>query len=278
MVAGLGLFDLLEVLLEVVLGEESGAVDPGQHLSVFITAPVGPGDRVELDRLDPLGSRAMGSAAEVFERAVAVERDGLDAFVGDQVFDQLDFVVLALFAEDRHCFVYRQVATLELLVGLDVAAHCLFDRRQLSVGDPDVLGKLEVVITAVVDRRADGDLGAGVELLYGGCHHMGGVVADHFQTFRVAGGDDCDLLTIADRSTQVAYFVPNPDRQSGASEAFTDRQCGISPGSPGREFKRRAIGQPDRHLFRAHVHPAMVVSQPQPTGSARPSVRPDRPP
>ena len=61
-----------------------------------VAAPVGAGDRGELERLDALGAGAVRAAAEVGERAVAVERDGLDALVADEVLDQLDLVVLAL--------------------------------------------------------------------------------------------------------------------------------------------------------------------------------------
>ena len=69
----------------------------------------------------------MRAAAEVLEGAVAVERDGLDAFVRDQVLDQLDLVVLALAAEDLDRLGDRDVAARELLVGVDVGAHRLLD-------------------------------------------------------------------------------------------------------------------------------------------------------
>ena len=120
----------------------------------------------------------MRAAAEVLEGAVAVERDGLDAFVRDQVVDQLDLVVLALGLEDLDRLGDRHVATLEGLVGLDVGAHRRLDLLQVGVGDLDLVGEVEVVVEAVLDRRPDRHLGAGIELLHRLGHHVGGVVAD----------------------------------------------------------------------------------------------------
>ena len=39
----------------------------------------------------------------------------------------------------------------------------------------------EIVIEAVLGRRAEGDLGAGIKLLHRLGHDMGAVVADHLQ-------------------------------------------------------------------------------------------------
>src|SRR3712207_8179076 len=51
--------------------------DPGEHLAARVAAPVGAGHRRQLEGLDALGARTVGAAAQVHERAVAVERDGL---------------------------------------------------------------------------------------------------------------------------------------------------------------------------------------------------------
>ena len=80
-VARAGLLEALEVRLEVLLGEECGAVDAREHLAVGVAAPVGAGHARELEGLDPLGAGAVRAAAEVGERAVAIQRDGLDALV-----------------------------------------------------------------------------------------------------------------------------------------------------------------------------------------------------
>ena len=73
----------------------------------------------------------MRAAAEVLEGAVAVERDGLDALVADQVLDQLDLVVLVLGAELLDRLGDRQLAALEGLVGVDVLGHRRLDPLQV---------------------------------------------------------------------------------------------------------------------------------------------------
>ena len=85
MVALAGLLDALEVGLQVLLLEERGPVDAGEHLPGLVTAPVGAGERGEFQGFDPRGGGSMGPAAEVGERAVPVERHGLDALILHQV-------------------------------------------------------------------------------------------------------------------------------------------------------------------------------------------------
>src|SRR5205807_1926950 len=111
----------LEVGVEVLLGEERGAVDAREHLAVLVASPVGACDGGELERLDPLRRGAVRTAAQIRERAVPVERDGLHAVVADQILDQLDLVGLVLLPEELERGGGRYVAALEPLIGLDVA-------------------------------------------------------------------------------------------------------------------------------------------------------------
>ncbi len=74
-VAVLRLLDLLEVLGQLLLGREGGAVDALELLVLLVAPVVGAGDREELERLQ-LGAVAhVGARAEVHELAVLVERD-----------------------------------------------------------------------------------------------------------------------------------------------------------------------------------------------------------
>ena len=93
MVALLGLFDLGEVGVEVLLVEERGAVDALEHLAVGLPLPVGPGDREQLERADLAGVGDVRAAAEVDELALAVEAE--DAVLVQLVVDVLDLERLA---------------------------------------------------------------------------------------------------------------------------------------------------------------------------------------
>ena len=195
----------------------------------------------------------MGAAAEVLEGAVAVERDGLDAFVGDQVFDQLDLVALVLGLEDLDRLGDRDVAARELLLGGDVGAHRLLDRLQVGLGDLDLGRELEVVVEAVLDRRADRHLGPGVELLHRLGHHVGGVVADQVERLGVAVGEDPDLGAVGERRGEVAQLAVDADRQRRLGEARPDRRRRVGPGRPLGQLQRLAVGQRDGDL-RAGLH------------------------
>ena len=232
MVARLRLLDPLQVRLEVLLREEGGAVDAGQHLAALVAAPVGAGERAQLDRLDPAGRGTVRAAAEVLEGPVAVERDRLDAFVADKILDQLDLVVLALGPEDLDRLGDRDVAARELLVGLDVGAHRLLDPLQVVLGDPDVRRELEVVVEAVLDRRADRHLGPRVQLLHRLGHHVGGVVADQLQGLGVAVGEDRDLGPVGQRRREVAQLAVDADRQRGLRQAGPIAAAASAPVAP----------------------------------------------
>src|SRR4051812_25724976 len=74
-VALLGLGPAPQELVEVLLVRPDGAVDPLEHRSLLVTAPVRAGHREELERPDLPGARNVRPAAQVAERPVLVERD-----------------------------------------------------------------------------------------------------------------------------------------------------------------------------------------------------------
>ena len=160
-VAGPRLLQALEVRGELRPGEERGAVDAGEHLPRLVAAPVGPGDRAQLEGLDPPGGRTVRAATQVDEGAVPVQRHRLDPLVGLQVLDQLDLVRLVLGAKPLDRLVGADLGALERLVGLDVGRHPLLDPLQVRLRWTRAVRELEVVVEAVLDRRADRDLGAG---------------------------------------------------------------------------------------------------------------------
>ena len=76
MVAGLGELDPRQVGVELGLGRERGGVEPGQHRVRALPAPVGAGDRQQLERADATGVVQVGSLAQVDEVVLLVQRHG----------------------------------------------------------------------------------------------------------------------------------------------------------------------------------------------------------
>jgi len=144
----------MQVLVELVLGREGGAVDAGQHGPPHVAAPVGAGDAEELEGLDLAGAGEVWAAAQVDEVALLVEADGV-VFDG---LEQLDLVDLLCLAHAADGLVSGQLDPLERQVLGDDRAHLVLDARQVIGADG--LGQLEVVVEAVVDGRADGEPGA----------------------------------------------------------------------------------------------------------------------
>src|SRR6476620_1507701 len=67
--------ELLEVLVEVFLGVEGGAVDARELRVRGVAAPVRAGEAGQLERLDRLRVLQVRAAAEVGEVALPVDRD-----------------------------------------------------------------------------------------------------------------------------------------------------------------------------------------------------------
>ena len=195
MVALLRLLELLEIGVELLLLGEGGAVDAGEHFAVGIAAPIGAGDLHQLEGVADLAGRGhVRAAAEVEPVALLVD---LDLLVFRDGVDQLDLEQLALVAEHALGLVARPHLLGEGFVARDDLAHLLLDgvevlRRERLVAE-------EVVIEAVLDHRADGDLRARPQALHGLRQHVRGVVPDQLQRARVLAGDEFDLGVALDR-------------------------------------------------------------------------------
>src|SRR6266702_4076312 len=199
-VALLRLLEAQEVLLELLLVEELGAVDALQHRVLRIASPVGAGDVHELDRPEPAGGRAMRPEAEVDPRPMLVEGERLRPLGGDVLHD-LDLELLALLLEEADRVVHRDLLALEREVGLDLVGDGLLDLRQVVGGEGLLAG--EVVVEAVLHRRSDRDLGVGVEPLHRARQHVRRVMARDLQRLRALRGDDLELRVAVERARQV---------------------------------------------------------------------------
>src|SRR5690606_28777440 len=173
MIPLLGLLELLEVGLEILLIGPGGAVDALQLRLAGIAPPIAARDLLQLERIADLTRRGhMRATAEVEPFALPID---LDLFVLRNGVDELDLELLALLAEVGFGLLAAPDLLLERLVALDDLAHPRFDLRQIV--RMERLVAEEVVIKAVLDHRPDGHLGAREQLLHGFRQNVRGIVA-----------------------------------------------------------------------------------------------------
>ena len=174
-VALLGLLDEAQVLVELRLGGERGAVHAREHLVGLVALPIGAGDAGELEGLERLGVGEVRAHAHVNVLALLVEGD---ASVRVEVADMLDLVLLTALLHERDGLGARELEDGELEVLLHDLLHLRLDRGEIVLGDLTPLGQVDIVIEAVVGGRAVGEIRLRVEALHRLRHDVRGGVAD----------------------------------------------------------------------------------------------------
>ena len=166
-VALLCLFHAGEVLLKLGLISKCGTVNTGEHLILLTSAPVSTCHRGQLERLDRRGVGDVRACAKVNE--IALLEEGKLLVLG-KVVDQLHLIGLALLFHQRDRLGAGESEALHLKVLLGDLLHLSFQCRQLLLGEGVVAVK--VVVEAVLDGRANGKLGVGIQTLYRLCEDM----------------------------------------------------------------------------------------------------------
>ena len=178
----------VQIGLKVVFAGPGGAVDTLQLRLGVVAPPIGARELGQLERLAHQTRRGqVRPAAEVLPLALMIDGDRL---VLGQVADDLGLVGLAHGLEAGDGGVSRHDLAREAFAALHDLAHPGFDLGQIVQTEGRFAG--EVVIEAVLDGGADGDLRAGEELLHRLRHHMAGVVADHLQDGRIVARQEGD--------------------------------------------------------------------------------------
>jgi hypothetical protein len=181
------------------------------------------------------------AAAEVEPIALLVD---FELLVGRDGVDQLDLEHLALVAEDLLRLVPRPHFFRERFVARNDLAHLLLDGVEV-LGRKRLIAE-EVVIEAVLDHRADGDLGAGPQRLYRFGQHVGGVVADQLQRARVVAGDELDLGILLDRVGKVGERAVERHRHRTLGKRRRDALGDIETGDVLGVLPARAVGKGQR--------------------------------
>ena len=159
----------------------------------------------------------MRAAAQIEPVALVVERDRL--VLRDGV-EQLELEALAHGVEALSRDLARHLLPHEWQVGLHDLGHARLDPPEI-LGRERLIAK-EVVVEAVLDRRTDGHLRAGEQVLDRLGHDMGAVVPDYRQRVGILGPDQPHPGVALDRPVEVAHHAIDLHDQRGAGEALGD--------------------------------------------------------
>ena len=242
MVALLGFLEAVQVVLEVLVGEEDRAVDALELGVLGVAAPVGARHLRQLERLAELARRRQVRAeAHVEPVALLVDRDLL---VLRQFVDPLGLEALAVLLEV--VLDLRAVPDLahDRQVAVDDLGHPLLDLGEVLRRER--LGAHEVVVEAVLRRRTERDLRAGIEFLDRLRQHVRRVVAQELQRLGVARRHDADLGVAVHDVAEVLHLAVDAQREGRLGEAGPDR---------GRDLgaAHRLVERPDRTVRQGNV-------------------------
>ena len=224
-VALVGFFQHRQILLQLVFGGPSRSVNTLQHFVAVIAAPISTSHLHELEKLQLAGARHVGATAQIFKRAVAVQRD---IFVGRNAGDDLGFVVLADAFEMRHGFVARQHAAGDGFIFGDEFGHALFNRHQIFWRERALVRK--IVEKSVFNHRPDGDLRIREQFLDGIRQQVRSTVANQLQAVSIFGCDDGNRTVLADKKAGIDQLAIDLAAQRRFGQAGADGRGNFSHG------------------------------------------------
>jgi len=223
-VAALCVLESLEMSVERVLGRECSTVDTGEHLVLLASAPVSAGHGRELERLDRRSGHQVRTCAQVREVALLVEGDG---FALACVFlAEFNLVGFALFFEVLYSFVGSHCEVFEAYGLLNDLLHFCFDFCQ-GVGGEGLLG-VEIIVEAVLDSRAYGELCRREKALYCLSQNVGGGVVECSLSLLVLKCEELNGAAVGEGGAEVAYLAV--DFRCTCSLSLSEFSCRIECG------------------------------------------------
>ena len=130
----------------------------------------------------------------------------------------------------RPCSRSELVADERLVLGDDLA-HPSLDPLEVVVAEVAAVGKLEVVVEAVLDRRTDRVPRTGIEIGDGLRQHVRRRVAQHLPTLGARGDDDLECGVALERRVEIDPFAVERGRQGILAEPLPDRRRDVAPPS-----------------------------------------------
>ena len=182
----------------------------------------------------------MRPAAEIEPVALLVD---VQVLAGRNGVDQFALEGLALLLEEVERLIARPDFLHDRPVARDDLAHLLFDDRQ--VFDRERRLAIEIVIKAVLDHRADGDLRARKKLLHRLGQHMRGVVTNKLQRARIVAAHELEFHVAVDGRGEIGERAVEGHGDRALGERWRDGFGDVEAGNAGLERTGRPVGEGD---------------------------------
>jgi len=198
------------------------------------------------------------SAAKVGPVTLAIE---LHLLVGGDGVDQFDLERFAVLLEQALRLLARDDPLRERLVAGDDLAHPLLDCREV-LGRERLVAE-EVVVEAVLDHRADGDLCSRPDGLHGFGQNMRRVVADELERARIVAGDELERRVAVDRIGEIGKLAVADHRHGALGERGGNGLGDFEARDSGLVGAACAVGEGDvdqKRLLQAHSPTPIGVS------------------
>ena len=220
------LLEAVQVLFELGLRGPRRAVDALQLRVLLVAPPVRAGHAHQLEVaevtagvLDVRAATEVDEPGRVLVRAHEARLRGRHR-VGRRVVDDLELVLVIL--EEHARRIGPDLVADEGLLLLDDLAHARFDAREVVFLEVLAVGKLEVVVEAVLDGRTDAERGAREQVEHGLRQHVGRRVADRVEAAVARRRDDGDLVAVGQRPHQIALDAVDAGDHRRLAQARSD--------------------------------------------------------
>ena len=182
----------------------------------------------------------MGATAEVGEGAL-----GVGCYVAVfELADELAFIGLAAVAEHCQGVGFRDVGAHNGLLFAGELKHFLFDFWEIGVGD-GVLSRVDVVVEAVFDSRADAEFNSGIELLKSFGEKVGRAVPESMFTFGVFPLEEFQGGVVVDGARDVPVGSVDGGRKDFFRQLRAERAGDVERGHAVFIFTLTAVGKRD---------------------------------
>ena len=186
----------------------------------------------------------MRPAAEVDEFALFIETD----LLVPEVLEQFQLIGFTLALEKIHRLLPGDLPAAERQVLLDQLLHPGLDALKVLGGKG--LGRVEIVIEAGLDGRADGDLDAGEEGPDGFGHDMGGAVAHDVQALGRFLGNGRDRAVGLEGGAEIHQAAVDVGRHHVMVAAHAHLLQGFGHAEPGFD----GVGRMTRDMYLNYCH------------------------